>query len=85
MRLLSAHMTLGGGGTARGHLLGRRVPSRDPKAPARPSDFGGWELGLPSLFLQRWELLPFTRALFFWGLLWVPREGGSPLLSFQRP
>lgn len=35
-------------------------PRRGGCSPARPSDFGDWELGLPPLFLRQWEPLPFT-------------------------
>lgn len=57
MGLLRAHMTLSGGGTARGHLLGRRVQSRGLKALDRAAaplpgsltlEAGIWGSPLPS-------------------------------------
>lgn len=72
---LGADRTLGGGGTARGHLLspqgavgGLQAPVRRPLPCQALCDLGGWEWGL-------------HRTLLFWGLLWVPRDGrpsGSP-------
>ena len=48
------------GGTPQGAIQGPQGPRRGGRSPARPSDFGDWELGLPLLFLRQWEPLPFT-------------------------